>query len=599
MRATIASAFIFLSLTFSVKAQQIYQSDRLYSVPQDNQLFFFQPTQISPYQTGVFSEVMGQFSDHPLSSINRNPANLSQLNEQSYFYIDLKTLPDETIETYYYGCNNCIGPHWYFTPVEKNRTAREPFVSTAFFMKPNNDSGLRFGLTYQLLSMSEPFYQLQPFPYSNYGVRLQTAGSELPAPSTNLLGERDLYRLQGHFPSLYTGYEFSERFSAGIKVSYNYYTGSGSQISEGFGNQPDIDVSSMNNEFSQQRDATYSHWDFSAGMRADLSDRMTAGISIGYLTGDFDQDGRMSFQQINEGFNLNGGDYYYTHLNNQLTRTGFERIGHTIYANADYEYSHNDNSHIILNYRISRADQDFNFGSSTYRFTDSENYHQNYKDENVLRTTEYEETTLSAGTGSSELWQHRFSASYSLNLTDNFRVRSGFQLNFDLDKEYFSDLHQRLSNYYVYTEIESETTTDRLYNSDYRNLNTIVPASYQFTGYLPLILGRTFGRHIYAELGVMGLYRSEIRKLDQIREHDYRDEVLENDEVNVSEDQSRSTYNQRRHNSSTLFNAFSSISFSPNDQLRFRLMTYSDRRQLNPRSNINAIRFQISAEIGF
>lgn len=90
MRETVTSALIFLFLSFTVQAQQIIPSDRFYLVPQDNQYFFFQPSQITPHQSGVFGEVMGQFSDHPLSSINRNPANLSQLNDRSYFYIDLK-----------------------------------------------------------------------------------------------------------------------------------------------------------------------------------------------------------------------------------------------------------------------------------------------------------------------------------------------------------------------------------------------------------------------------------------------------------------------------------------------------------------------------
>lgn len=127
----------------------------------------------------------------------------------------------------------------------------------------------------------------------------------------------------------------------------------------------------------------------------------------------------------------------------------------------------------------------------------------------------------------------------------------------------------------------------------------MAPAKYQFTGYLPLILGRSFGGHFFAELGVMGLYRSEIRKQDQIKEYENRIEVLQNGELNVTDSQRSFDYDLRRHDSSTLFNAFGSISFTPDDQLRIKLMTYSDRRKLNPDSSIEAIRFQISAEIGF
>jgi hypothetical protein len=213
--------------------------------------------------------------------------------------------------------------------------------------------------------------------------------------------------------------------------------------------------------------------------------------------------------------------------------------------------------------------------------------------------SENEQSTLNSGTGSSELWQHRLSASYSRNLSNNFRFRSGLQINFELDKESFTDLQQRLYSNYNYREEDDEPTTDQLYSSDYRYLNTMKPANYQFTGYLPLILGRSFGRHIYAELGVMGYYRSEIRKVNQVIEYDNRYEVIENGEVEDGEDQSRNEVEHRLHHSSTMMNAFSSLSFLPNDQLRIRFMTYSDRREINRVSSVDAIRFQISAEIGF
>lgn len=599
MRATVTLALILLSLAFTVQAQQILPSDRFYLVPQDNQYFFFQPSQVSPHQAGVFGDVMEQFSDHLLSSINRNPANLSQLDDRSYFYIDLKTLPDETIESYYPRCNNCFttGPN-IFRAVD-NRTVREPFLSAVLFMNPYKDSGLRFGLTYQLLSINEPFNRLRPSPYSLYYNRSLGLTTGLFTPSTNIPGERDQYRLQGHFPSLYTGYEFSARFSAGLKVSYNYYTVLGSGIAEGFGNHSDTAIPPQATEYSTHRNVTYSHWDFSAGIRAGLTDRSTAGISVGYLTGNFDQDTRLSLHQVYEDYNLNGDDFYFTNFGDLYGREGVERDGHTIYASADYEYRRNENSHISLYYRISRADQDFNFGSYTYTFSDTENYSLNNQGENQYWTAEEELTTRNSGSGSSELWQHQFSASYSLNLTENFRLRSGFQVNFNIDKESFSELQQRRASSYSYRETDGETTFDRLSTTDFRHLNSMAPAKYQFTGYLPLILGRSFGRHFFAELGVMGHYRSAIRKQYQIKEYENRHEVIYNGEVRVTEYQTRNDYDLRRHDSSTLFNAFGSISFSPDDQLRIRLMTYSDRRKMNPDSSIDAIRFQLSAEIGF
>jgi hypothetical protein len=598
MKTTVTSVAIILLLASLVQAQPQIPTDRHYPVPVENQSFFFQPSQVSPYQLGVFGDVMGQFSDHPLSEINRNPAYLNRFNERSYVYVDVKTLADETLESYSTGCPFCITPGWIIMPIEENRTLREPFLSTAFFMNPFEDSGWRFGLTYQLMSMSEPFYQLRRFSSSIYYPQLGFY-SGLPSPPA-YTGERDQYRLQGHFPSFYTGYEFSGRLSAGLKVSYNYYSAAGSQISENFGNISGLTIPPQANEFSRQRDVTYSHWDFSAGIQAGLGDQSTLGISLGYLTGAFDQESSEIYNQAYETYDLNGDDDYYTNFNNMNERSGFDRTGQTLYASADYEYKREGFSSFALNYRISRSDQDFDFGALSNQRYEFESYSVNSAGEAQLSKTENEYTTRNTGTGSSELWQHRFSASYSRDLTNNFRLRSGFQIHFDIDKESFADLQRRDNVHYSYNETDGETTQDRIYRSDYRHLNSMMPANYRFTGYLPVMLGRSFGQHIYAELGVMGFYRSEIRRLDQIVDYDNRYEVIEGGEVVESDaTQTRSESDQRRRHSSTMMNAFSSISIMPNDQLRIRLMTYSDRREINRVSSVDAIRFQISAEIGF
>ncbi|WP_069130614.1 hypothetical protein [Rhodohalobacter halophilus] len=597
MKTSILSIVLLLSSVYSTFAQQQYPTDRQYSVPFDNQPFFFQPSQVSPYQMGVFSDVIGQFSDHPLSEINRNPANLNQLNERSYLYADFKTLPDETLKSYYSGCVNCITPAWIITPTEENRTIREPFLLAAYFMNPIENSGWRLGLTYQLMSMSESFYQIRSNPYTYYDNQLAT-GSALPSPSP-YDGKRDQYRIQGHFPSFYTGYEFSEDLSIGLKVGYNYYSGNGNHVSENFGNISDIAIPPQANEFSRQRDVIYSHWDFSAGINAGLSDRSTVGVSIGYLTGAFDQKGSEIYNQAYENYDLNGDDFYYTNFSDWFERGGFERNGQTLYATADYTFGRDENSIYRLNYRVSFSDQDFDFGSSGYRFSESENYFENNEGELQFWISENEQSTLNSGAGSSELWQHRFSASYSRKLSNNFQLKSGFQINFDLDKESYTDLQQRLNSNYTYREEDGEPTNDQLYSSDNRTLNITQPANYRFTGQLPIIFGRSFGQHIYAELGVMGYYRSEIRKVNQVVEYDNRYEVIENGEVEIGVNQNQYVDELRRHHSSTMLNAFSSITFLPNDQLRIRLMTYSDRREINRISSVDAIRFQISAEIGF
>lgn len=600
MKTTVTSVIIFLFAAFAVQAQQQIPTDRLYSVGEDFQPFFFQPSKISPYQTGVFGEVMGQLSDHPLSEINRNPANLNRLNERSYLYIDLNTLPDETLENYYSPCINCIAPFGINMPVEENRTVREPSFSAALFMQPFQDAGFRFGFTYQLMSLQEPYFELRSaadntsyFPY-----RLTTNG--VPTAEFPFQGPKDQFQTTGHFPALFAGYEFSERLSLGIKASYSSYSASGDQISEDFGSQAQTDfVPVYDNQYSRKRETGYDHWDFSAGVQAALNDQIMVGLSAGYLTGNLDQNGQQISRYDYRNRYLNNEDYYYNTFNDQFGRNGFQRTGQTLYAGSIIEIKRGQSDHLTFNYRISRSAQDFEFGSSLNSFQDSENYYQNNQGEVIYTLYETESSDITEGNGSATGWLHKAGISYARELVYGFQLRSGIQVHYGIEKEGFTQLQQRFSTSYSYVEADGEATRDYIYQNDFRVLNEINPANYRLTGYLPFILGRTFGDSFYAELGVMGSYQSEIRKRGQTTHYDNRYVTFRNGEEESGENQNRSDYERRNQEGHTFFNAFSSVTFSPGNQLKLRLMAFSDRRQINRISTVDAYRFQLSAEIGF
>ncbi|MEX0660323.1 MAG: hypothetical protein WEA58_10600 [Balneolaceae bacterium] len=596
---------LFIAFTATeTMAQQVVPTDRYYSVPQDNQAFFFQPSNISIYQAGVFGGVMDRFSKHPLSAINRNPAGLNNIDTQNYLYVDVKTVPEENLIIFPSGCVNCITQRGISSPTSLtiagprnvSKRTQEPFLSAAYFVKTHPDSPLRFGMTYQLMSIDNSFYQLRSQPHNPYEIGLYF-NNLLSTPSTSFPDDREQHRTLGHFPSFYTAFEFSTRFSAGLKISYNDYSGNGLQITEDFGTQPDP-TQGQTTTISRDREVHYSHWDFSAGVQVSLNESVKTGVSAGFLTGNFDQDGRGTYLQDYLNPDDYSDDFYYSMFGDMFTRERFTRTGNTYYADTDIEFEINDNSQIQVNYRISRSDQEFNFDGSSFMKRDIENSSPD-DDETVLWFfNEQERNILTRGEGDSELWQHNFSTGFRHNLGNGFGFQTGLQINFDVDKESFNDLQQQLSDYYSYRETGGEMTEEQRVVNDIRSLNNMQVSKYRATGFLPLIISKSFGPKFYIELGVMGHYRSEIYKLSQQLEYDYFSQQIGDEEAS-SEHQSSSIYDQRYVQNETLFNGFSSITFSPDSRLSFILMGFSDRRQINRVRSLDALRLKFSAEIGF
>ncbi|MAO63445.1 MAG: hypothetical protein CL666_00440 [Balneola sp.] len=586
------------ALSIPVMAQNFYPGNYFYMVAEDDQSFFFEPSGFSPLQTGVFEDIAVSLSDHPLSAINRNPASVNQFSGKGYAYLDVKTLPEENVRNYY-GCEVCLMSQmaYIYLPEPTPKRTQEPFLSTALFVNPLENERLILGVAYQFMQMKESYYRRVGYPYGF--THLSDPGLLSVDQQQSFLGGEDFFNKYGHFPTAYAGYRFSDDINVALKLSYNNYQGRGSMLSDNFG-QMDVAPYPQTNNFDRSRHINYSHWDLSAGLQLRLNSTMDAGFTAGFLTGDQGQTAREYYQQeyLNEA-HPNYDDYYYNYDSNFSQRDGFNRTGQRLYGSLEYNWQQHESRVFRLTYRASRAFQDLGYGLTSSSAGSYESQTFRNSDEEVFRISEDLQSTYSDGAGDFTEWRNQGGFFLIQDLGNSTQLRTGFQVLHVSAEETVSEVYQRQYEEHTFERVNDGPLTESRYDREHMRELDVTQNKYEFTGHIPLILRRSFGDLFSVEAGVLGTHQRFIRTYDQYFQY-------ENDYVTVQEgvmeaEQNESDYrdNGRASDNWTHFNLYGSVVYSPFDQFQLRLMTFSDRRQINTVSNMDAFRFRVSAEIEF
>ncbi|MEX0844390.1 MAG: hypothetical protein WD022_03880, partial [Balneolaceae bacterium] len=577
-----------LGLSMPGMAQDFYPGNYFYMVAEDGQPFFFQPSEFSPLQTGAFDVVSLSVSDHPLSAINRNPANMNRLSGKGFAYLDVKTLPEENV-TPYFRCEACFMSEmaYIYVPEPTPKKSQEPFLSAALFLKPLANERFNLGFTYQFMQMNESFYQRVGYPYG-FSMITPHVGRYAADGQRPFFGEEDYFNKYGHFPAIFAGYSFSNFLNAAFKISYNTYRGDGSMLSDNFG-QADIAPNPQSNIFDRNRLTDYSHWDFSAGLNVQLNNMMDAGLTAGVLVGDFNQVGREQYlQNYLNTEHPTYEDYYYRYDSYFNQRDGFSREGQTWYTAVEYNWKPQDTRSFRLFYRGSRSLQDFSYGLNTSTRGSFESHTLQSSEEEVFWISEDERAIYTNGTGDLAEWRNQGGIFMTQDFAYGFQLKTGLQMAYVSTNETVSELFK---NHFLDNSFE-QIDDGPLTESQYRYMQTrdlsLTQNFYEFTGYIPLILRKSFGKQFSAEAGILATHQQFIRKYDQyfLYENEYFN--TEDDITDTEGDQNGYSSNERTLELHTHFNAYGSVVFSPFDQFKLRIMTFSDRRQLNSVSNLDA-----------
>lgn len=286
-------AVIFMSLCCSIAtAQNLYQDQPL-GARIEHQSFFFIPNYMNPYGVDEFSTALPGVVDHPLLHLAINPASLHSIGNDPLVFVDYRT--NKEIERRYYyvmpawdisvtHAQNMIVPPYPYYPYNPMRLSIEPSFSSAVLTKPFPESAPEWtiGVTYELISQSEPYYPMEIYdPYRPYPLDLRASSD-----SKSYFGV-DFVRNKGHLAALYSAYHFSDAMSAGLRFG-------GTQFKRNAERGPIISNylsadSDSRSFFDDNRLQDHSLFDLTAGIRWVLSDNISVGATGGYFSGKLTQ----------------------------------------------------------------------------------------------------------------------------------------------------------------------------------------------------------------------------------------------------------------------------------------------------------------------
>lgn len=572
MRTSVFNPLIFglFLCVMLMPGHHVHAQSSLYSLNEDGLPYFFTPAEFAPLQAGTFNVVSRSVSQHPLAAINRNPAAINAFSGNGYFYADVKTLADVD---YLVRTNPCPPPELpaiclpYYREDNISRQVQEPFLSTALFFSPFENTPFWAGITYQFLKFSEPYYRTGDIiPYG--------PGLNAGANTAQLFSEVDYFDKSGHSPALYAGYAFSDALSFGLKVNFNVYNGNGNSVSEHYGRTGTSDLSSHPQTFehSYWRSGDYRHWDFSAGVNWNLNERITTGLSAGFLTGRFRQSGNeftvSDFYQ--EDAHL--VDYFYSMDMNSQNRNGFNRDANTYYSTATLNWQLTGRSQLNFTYSGSISQQDFNFGEAlfSHRLIESnsllnDEWYYNYS------LTENQQVMEGAGTTNNE--RHTAGLFFTRDFNYGFSLTTGLQLLvFKENQDYMLD--ETSNHYYKTIKQTGNAPEESMNNETFHEFSETVTERISLTsGYLPVIVTKSFNRFLTVDLGL----QAHRQKLDS----------------------KHSIFSNRNEVGSTHFNAYGAVSVNPTHKMSIRFITFTDRRQVAHNGDMDSYRFRVVTEFHF
>jgi hypothetical protein len=287
------TAVVFITLCCSISSAQYLYQDQPLGARIEHQPFFFVPNYMNPYGVDEFSTAVPGVVDHPLLNLAINPAALTSIGNDPLLYFDYRT--NKEIERQYYYImpmwdisvsreQNMIVPPYPYYPYNPSRLSIEPSFSSAILSKlfPESVPEWSIGVTYELISQSEPFYPLEV--YDSYGP--QPLAQRTVNDSKSYYGV-DFVRNKGHLFAVYSAYRFNDESSVGIRFGGSLYDRNaerGPIISD-----YDYTASSSYSLIDDNRSQDHSLFDVTAGMKWDLTERIVLGATAGYLFGKFTQ----------------------------------------------------------------------------------------------------------------------------------------------------------------------------------------------------------------------------------------------------------------------------------------------------------------------
>ena len=572
----------------------------------DQQSFFFSPSKFFLSQLDVQKDIQNSFSSHFLSRLNVNPANLNRLSGKNYFYMDVRTsqkkaLPQSRFIDYSTSLNSS-----YFDPVVRF-SEKEPLFSIAFFINPlKRNPRFKSGITYQYLQVDDRYDSKNFSSYSIYQVLAESGRFDLDWWRNDLLNDIDFSKYRGHFISFFNSYELSKSINLGIKVGVTSFINLGNNMPANAGYVSFDPFSEFFSNRVASKKLEYKDWDISTGITIKNSENSIAGISIGFLNGNFNNDESQNVFSRNQTF-LENDQSSLGHSNSEF-RDIFERTGSTLYTNLDYLLEATSVSRVEFAYRTARTAQDINYGNQ--RLESSGYNNALYFDESINGyvnvDSDYDSKRQATGIGNNIIWNHAVSLKYDYDISKRVNLVTGIQLSLKKENENSTRIYQRVFNSKEITsneengililgEANSGLTSNKILNDYYsRSLNT----------YIPIILSTKLLKTLSIQVGFIHS-KANLKAGNEQVYRIYQEDVNTVNGVTTSIESNEDFESSNSvENKFSNWNSFGSITFSPNERMSFLLRGVSSDTFRGDDFNygngfLGSFNFSISAEVNF
>lgn len=265
--------------------------------------FFFTSYRLTPFGMGTFRNSVSGLLDDPLLNLDLNPAYLYRDSAQSsYVYLDFRSAKEIRDSRNIYYPYPIFAVHSIdaarFVPFPRfyvnTRRELEPVVSAAYLLRPAEGvfSHMSLGVTYQLVSQDEKYYPIPQDIYKSVlgadymGVRSAAAEN---IPIVDKLSGTDNIHQEGHFVSLFAGYEIDPALQVGAKLGRVSFDRDGSYGSQNVWEYYYSTAGTSLWRNKEARSQSYGHWELTGGVNYTFAQKHSIGLSGGHLWGVADQ----------------------------------------------------------------------------------------------------------------------------------------------------------------------------------------------------------------------------------------------------------------------------------------------------------------------
>ena len=334
---------------------------------------YFKSHFLNTYGLVRFRDAVVGLIDDPFLELQVNPANLPQVGDGlGLVYVDFRgdrTEP-KVISRYYAAPYYDMGgfftdPRWY----RVTRQEPEPVFSLGFLAYPFREKLRKvfIGATYQIIYKEEPFYTMPSWiyyatnGYDSFGERSYSDKETIPTQE-RYYGEDEL-STEAHLFSAFLGSPVSDQVTAGVSINTVSHSRDGSYVylyNDEYGTTKDWDYRYYQ---ERSRNQDYGHFDLAGGLQYAATPRFSAGVKVGYLSGDADQQYAALDSSRHAYGKLHQSSSWGQHYFRSLTSQSWHRDGHIWYAGVDFRQRLEKGKQIGGYYKYSQGDTDLRSAS--------------------------------------------------------------------------------------------------------------------------------------------------------------------------------------------------------------------------------------------